>query len=127
MPLLYQIRHEAVDEGQQQGADMGTVHVRICHQNDFIIPKLGYIEILMYSCTKCRYHGPDFRVCVYLVQPGLFHVQNLSPQGKYGLSGPGPGCLCAASGGIPLHDVDFTVLGILVRAVRQLSGKSHAV
>ena len=37
MSLLYQFRHEPVKQRQQQGGDMSSVHIRICHNNNLIV------------------------------------------------------------------------------------------
>lgn len=127
MTLFDQFRHETIDESEQQGTDMGPIHIRVRHKDNLIIPKFGDIKIFMDTDSKSGDHGFDLRVGIDFIQPGLLHIQNLAPQRQNGLGSPGSGGLGASSGGIPLHNIDFTVLGILVRTVRQLAGQSHAV
>ena len=42
---LDQLRHLAVEEGQQQGTDVGTVHVRVGHDDDAVVTCLISIEV----------------------------------------------------------------------------------
>ena len=40
MPALDQLRHLPIEERQQQRADMRTVDVGVCHDDDLVIPQL---------------------------------------------------------------------------------------
>ena len=41
MPLVDQLRHEPVEQGEEQGGDMGPVHIRIRHDDDLVIAELA--------------------------------------------------------------------------------------
>ena len=62
-----------------------------------------------------------------LVGPGLLHVEDLSPQRKDGLERTVPALLGAPACGLPLHDVELALRGVLLRAVRELSGQAGAL
>ena len=60
MTLLNQRLHKPEEERKQKGPDMGTVHIRIRHDNDFAVPQLGkvklcllYTSFLLFSITAC--------------------------------------------------------------------------
>ena len=85
MALENQLRHEPIEQRQQQVRDMGPVHVRIRHDDDFVIAQPGDIEIIPVPLRKAAAegvdHGLDLRVGQDLVDAGLLHVQNLAPDG----------------------------------------------
>ena len=43
---LDQLGHLAVEEGQQQGADVGAVHVRVGHDDDAVVAELVGVEVV---------------------------------------------------------------------------------
>ena len=44
-------------EGQQQGADVGAVHVGIRHDDDLAIAQLGHVKVLADTAAQRRHHG----------------------------------------------------------------------
>ncbi len=77
---LDDLPHEAIEEGQQQGADMSAVHVSIGHDDDFMIASLRDVKILPDSRAKSRDDRTDLRIREDAVESGFLHVQNLPPQ-----------------------------------------------
>ena len=57
---------------------MGSVYIGIGHDDDLIVAQLGDIKIIVNSRAEGGNHGPDLRVAVDLVQPGLLHVEDFS-------------------------------------------------
>ena len=57
---------------------MSTVHIRICHDNDFIITQLADIEIVAISFRKTTSksidHGFDFGIGQYLINGSFFYI-----------------------------------------------------
>jgi hypothetical protein len=49
---LHQLGHLAVEEGQQQGADVRAVHVGVGHDDDAVVAQLGDVEVVV--CRWCR-------------------------------------------------------------------------
>ena len=127
MPLFDQLRHEAVEEGQQKRRDMGSVDIGIGHDDNPVIAKLCDIKILMDSAAKCCNHRLDLGIAQDTVQPCLLDVEDLSSERKDGLRRTRTRCLCGASCRISLNQKDLTVLRILVRAVRKLTWERHPV
>ncbi len=46
---LDQFGHLAVEEGEQQGADVGAVHVRVGHDDDAVVAQLRHVEVVAAS------------------------------------------------------------------------------
>ena len=74
--------------------------------------------------TKGGDHSLDLGIDKDLVQPCLFHVKDLTTQGKDRLGGAGTGRFGGAAGGISLNNINFAVGRILVGAVGQLARKA---
>ena len=102
---------------------MGAVHVGIRHNNNLMITQLTNIKIFMNPGSESRNHGFDLRICIDLIQPCLFHIQNLSAKRKDCLGCAVAGRFGGTAGGISLHDIDLAIHRILVGTVCQLSGK----
>jgi hypothetical protein len=47
MAALDQLRHLPEEEGQQQGADMGAVHVGVGHDDDLVVAQLVGVELVL--------------------------------------------------------------------------------
>ncbi len=77
--LLDQRPHEAEEEGQQQGADVGPVHVGIGHDDDLVVAELVGVELLPDARPQGGDHGAELVVAVDPVGPGLLHVEHLAP------------------------------------------------
>ena len=108
MPALDQLRHLPVEEGQQQGADMAAVHVRIGHDDDGMVTQLVGIEFIRTdSGTQGGDEGADLGRSQHLVKAGLLHVQDLAFQGQNGLVLAVAALLGRTTGGVTLHDEDF--------------------
>ena len=60
VPVLDQLRHLPVEEGQQQGADVGAVDVGVGHDHDLVIAQLLEVELLARRST-CRAPGSGCR------------------------------------------------------------------
>ncbi len=56
MAALDQLGHLPEEEGQQQGADMGTIDVGVGHDNDAVIAQLGDVEVILADAGA---HGGD--------------------------------------------------------------------
>ncbi len=124
----HQLWHLAVEEGEQQGADVGAVHVRVGHQDDLVVAEVLDLELLL---ADARAEGldeePDLVVAQDLVEAGLFHVQHLAPQGQDGLGRAMTALFGAAAGGVALHQEDLAEGRILLLAVRQLARQAAPV
>ena len=125
MAVVDQLRHEAVQESEQQRVDVASVHIGIGHEDDLVVAELRDVEVvavaLRKSAAKGVDHGLDLGVRKDLVHGSLLHVQDLAADGKDGLVHAVPGRLRRAAGRISLDDEDLALRGILGLAVRKLS------
>ena len=80
MALLDERAHIAEEEGQHQGADVRTVHIRIGHDEHLVVTQLGDVKFLANAAAQGQHHGHQFIVAVDLIGAGLFHVEHLAPQ-----------------------------------------------
>ena len=124
MAMLYQWLHIAVEEGQEQGSDMGTIHIRICHNDNLIVAELGQVKFVADATAKGGNHGTDFCIGIDAIQPSLLYVEYLAPDRQDGLEPSVTALLGRTAGRITLYNEDFAVLRILYRAVSQLAWQS---
>ena len=55
---LDQLGHLAVEEGEQQRADVGAVHVGIGHDDDAVVAQLGDVEVVGAACRAAALPMP---------------------------------------------------------------------
>jgi len=126
--VLDQVVHLPVDKGEQQGADMGAVHVSVSHDNYLVVAHLGHVAILLADAGA---DGGDQRaylaVVEDLVNAGLLHVQDLAAQGQDGLEHAVAALLGRAAGAVALDDVQFALGRVPLRAVGQFPGQGAAL
>jgi len=128
VPLFDQPFHEPVEEGQKQRTDVRAVHVGVGHDDDPVVPELGEVEVVVSEAgADRRDHRADLFVRQGAIQAGLLDVQDLSPQRQDRLERTVPRHLGAASGGVPLHQVELAAGGIGLAAVGELPGKAPAI
>ena len=85
-----ELRHLVVEEGKEQGADVGAIHIGIGHDDDASVAELFDIEgTLLIAVTDPgadrRDHGLDFGILEHLVEAGLLHIDELAPNRQNGL------------------------------------------
>src|SRR3989344_884153 len=118
-----ELEEVAVEEGEQQGADVRAVHVGVGHDDDAVVAQGGDVELL----TDVGSHGddeiPEFVVAEHLVEARALDVQNFSAEREDGLEFAVPSLFGAAARGIPLDDVEFGAGRVACRAVGKLSRK----
>ena len=107
MPFRDQRFHVPVEEREQQGRNMGAVHVRIGHDDDFSVPCLADVEVFPDAAAESRDHVLDLIAGKHTVQTGFFHVQDFTAQRQYSLELPVTSLLGAAAGRITFHQVNF--------------------
>ena len=104
---------------------MGSIHVRIGHDNDLVIAELTDIKVIAVALGKTTAkgvnHGLDLRIGQDLIDAGLLHVQDLTPDGQDGLEVPVPGRLGGAACGISLYDKNLAFGSVPTLAIGQLS------
>ena len=108
MTVMDELRHLPKEKRQQQSSDMASVHIRIRHNDDPMIPELGQVEIgAAHACTDSRNHGDDFLVAQHFVESGFFDIEDLALDRKNRLKSPVPTLLRGPSRRIPFDDEDL--------------------
>src|SRR3989344_1543367 len=110
----------AVEERQEERADMRAVHVGIGHEYYLVVAELRYVELVGDRGAERDHERSYLLVREHFVYAGFLHVQYLSLQRKDGLRAPVAALLRAASGRIPLDDVELGFFGLPARAVGEL-------
>ena len=125
MALIDQLRHEPVEQGQQQGGDMGAVHIGVSHDHDLVVTQFGDVKIIAVAFGKTAAegidHGLDLSVGQDLVYAGLLYIKDLAPDGQDGLVHTVPGHLGGTARGITLDNEDLTFGGVPAGTVGQLA------
>ena len=122
--FCHQWFHIAIEEGQKQSTNMSPIYIGIGHDDNFIIPKFGDIEIFAYTGTKSGNHGANGIRIEYPIQTSFFYVQNLTTKRKNGLVTTITARFCRTTCGVPFDDVDFSHLRIFFCAISQFSRKA---
>ena len=129
---LDQALHLAIHEGQQQGADVGAVHVGVRHDDDLVVAGFVGVEAadglaaLADAGADGGDQGPDFLVGEHLVQAGLLGVDQLAAEGEDGLVAAVAALFGGAAGGVALDDVELGVLRVAFGAVGEFAGQAAA-
>ena len=131
MTLLDEFGHITIEEGHEQSVDMRTVHVGIGHDDNLIITELliiGFLAVL--AQTKAYTQSLDDIVHLLmlesLVPHHALHIEDLTANGQDGLELTLSALLGRTACGVTLHDEEFAVGRITVRAVGQFAGKTTA-
>ena len=128
MPSIDHFAHVAEEEGQNQGADMRSVHIGVRHDDDAVVAELGDVEVAGSDArAEGGNHQPDFFGGEHLVEPGPLDVEDLSFERKDGLEATIPPLLGRAACGVALDEVDLAEAGVALLAVGQLAGKGGGV
>ena len=86
MATLNEQRDLAIEEGQQQRADVRSVHVRVGHDDDAVIAQLVDVEFIgPYAAAQGGNQGADFRRGDHAVKARALDVQDLALERQDGL------------------------------------------
>ena len=124
--------HLAVDEGKEQGADVGAVHVSIGHDDDFVVAGFVGVEAanvvvaLADAGAKGGDEGSDFLVAEDLVEAGFLAIDDFASERENGLKAPVAALFGGATGGITFDEVNFAEGWIAFGAVGEFAGQAAA-
>ena len=74
MSVSYKFGHLAVEEGQEQGADVGSIDIGIGHNDNLMIAQLIDIEIITDISSQGGDHRLNNIVIEHLIQTGFFYI-----------------------------------------------------
>jgi hypothetical protein len=127
-PPLDQLGHLAVEEGEQQGADVGAVDVGVGHQDDAVVAQLlGLVVVLADAGAERGDQGGDLLALQQLVEARLLDVEDLALERQDRLELAVAALLGRAACGVALDEVELAQRGVLFLAVGELAGQADAV
>src|SRR6185437_5092046 len=119
-----QLFHLPEEEGQQQRANVGAVHVRVGHDDDLVIAQLVGIELVAPDAgAERRDQRADLLARQHLVEARALDVQNLAPKRQDGLEFTVAALLGGAAGRVALDDEQFGLRRIALLAIGELAGQ----
>ena len=126
--VLDEGRHLPVEEGEQQGADVGAVDVRVRHDDDAVVAELIERELVL---ADARAHRRDERGDLlrgeHLVEARLLDVQDLALEGQDRLELAVAALLGRPTGGVSLDEVELAQLRVPLLAVGELARQPDSV
>ena len=122
-----ELGHVAVEERQQQAADVRTVDVGIGHDDDAMVAGLLGVEVLADVSADRGNERADGIGGQRAVQTGTLHIQNLTAQRQDGLELAVAGLFGRTACGIALYNEDFGLGGVLAGAVGELAGHAERI
>jgi hypothetical protein len=128
MPALDQLGHLAIEEGEQQRADVRAVDIRIGHDDDAVVAQLvGVVLLLADTAPERGDERRDLGRGEQLVEARALDVEDLALQRQDRLELAVAPLLGRAAGGVAFHQVELALGGIALLAVGQLARQPHAV
>ena len=105
---LDHLRHLAEEEGEQQRADMGAVHVSIGHDDDLVVAHLFDVELVL-ADARAQSHDQraDLLGAEHAVKAGALDIEDFAAQRQDRLVLPRAAALGRAAGAVTLDDEDF--------------------
>ena len=121
-----QVVHLAVEERQQQRADVRAVDVGVGHDDDLAVAAFGEVHFVADARADGRDHAADLLVGQHFVFARLVGVDDLAAQGEDGLVLADAAAFGAAAGRIALDQVQFARVDLAAGAVAELAGQAAA-
>ena len=118
---LDELGHLAVEEGQDQRADVRAVHVGVRHDDHAVVAELRDVELVADARADRGDHRLDLLVREHLVDPVLLGVDDLAAQRQDRLVGAVARVLRRAAGRVALDEVELGDLRIADLAVGELA------
>ena len=100
---------------------MGTVNVRVGHDDDAIVASLGNVLVEADPAADGLDHAHDFFVCEHFIFTALVSVNDLASQRQDGLSIPESATLGAPTCRITFHKVEFALFHFVADAVAEFA------
>ena len=121
-----QLEHLAVEEREQQRADVRAVDVGIGHDDDAAVAALGEVLIFADAGADGGDHAADFFVGEDFVFARFVGVDDLAAQGEDGLELAHAAAFGAAAGRVTFHEVQLALVDVAAGAVAELAGEAAA-
>ncbi|GBD36007.1 hypothetical protein HRbin36_01124 [bacterium HR36] len=122
-----QTGHLAVEERQEQGANVAAIHVRIGEDDNAFV--IAFADVLVLA--DVRPHGGDdatnFVVGQHLFDPGLLDIEDLASQRQNRLENSVPPAVRRTSSRIAFDQEKLALIAILGGAIHQFSRQAVAI
>ena len=105
--VLDELTHITEQERKYEYADVRTVDIGICHDDDFTVTQFACVEIVADAASERLNYREQGLVCVNLVGTALFNVKYLAAQREYCLIFAVASVFCRSACGVTLNDVKF--------------------
>src|SRR5581483_6946468 len=125
--FLDQRAHLAVEERQQQGADVRAVDVGVGHDDDLVVAQLREVEVVAEPRAERGDHRANLFVGEHLVDARLLDVEDLPAQRQDRLRVRVSPALGGAARRIALDQEELGLRGVGRLAVDQLPGQTAAL
>ncbi len=126
MAAIDQFGHLAIQQGQQQGADVRAIDIGIGHDDDAVIAQLVDVEIGPDAGAQRGDQRGDLLAGDQAIETRFFDVEHFAAQRQDSLEFAIAPLLGRASCGVALDDVDFAQGGVFFLAVGQLARQTGA-
>ncbi len=122
VPALDELGHLAIEEREQQCADVASVDIRIAHDDHAVIAELGDVEIVLADAgTERRDQRADLGRRQHLVEARPLDIQDLALERQDRLRAPVAALLGGAAGGVALDDEDLGQRRVFLLTVGELA------
>ena len=126
--LLDEVGHLAEEEGEQQRADVTSVHVRVGHDDDLAVAQLAQVKVVLADAAVQRLNDrADLFEAQDLVEASFFDVEDFTLERQDGLGLVVAPALGAATGRVAFDQVDLGFFDVFAGAVVELAGQAAAV
>ena len=122
-----QLWHVTEEERQQKRPDVRSVDIGVGHYHHAVVSEPIRVVILAKTCPERCDQCRDLLVGEHPVRPGLFDIQDLSPQWQNRLEPSVAALLGGAAGRLALHDEEFALRWIFLGTVGELAGQRAAI
>src|SRR5713101_5303743 len=121
MAAVDELAHLAIEEREQQRANMRAVDVGVRHDDDLVVAHLLGIELVADAGAERRDQRSDLLAGKHLVEARALDIENLPAQRQYRLEGAITALLGGAAGAVALDNEDFRFRGVALLAIRELA------
>ena len=120
--------HLPEEEGEQKGADMRAVDIRVGHDDDLVVAQLLDVEVVPPDAgAKRGDERADLLRGQHLVEPRALDIEDLAAQRQHGLELAVAPLLGGAAGRIALDQEDLRLGRIALLTVGELAGQARDV
>src|SRR5579885_1200643 len=115
--------HVAIEEGEQERANVCAVHVGVAHDDDAPVAQLRHVEVFAHPHAERGNDVLDLFARQHTVQPRPLDVEDFAAQGQDGLEVAVTALFRAPTGTVSLHQIQFAAIRPFLGAVGEFAGE----